>query len=150
MSAASDVEGLQDLVAAEHAAVFGVAAMGGRLANLDPRSPGVADLRLLFDVHRGRRDTWTAALVARHAAVPPSAAAYALPVLGDAARTLAAAAALEGRAAAAYAGALDRLTDATLRTQATAALTDAARQRYALGTLAGEPPATASTALPGA
>lgn len=149
MTAQSDVAGLQELVAAEHAAVFGVAALGGRLANIDPHSPGVGILRTLFDVHRGRRDAWTAALVARHAAVPPSAPAYALPQLGDATRTLIAAAALEGRAAAVYAGALASVTDATVRAQATAALTGAARQQYALATLAGEPPAVAAPALPG-
>lgn len=149
MTPASDVAGLQALVAADHAAVFGVAAMGGRLANLDPWSPGVAILRGLFDAHRSRRDLWTAALLARHAAVPPSAAAYALPALGDARTTLEAASALEARASAAYGTALGQLIEATLRTQTAAALTDAARQQYALGTLAGLPPASAAPALPG-
>lgn len=149
MSTTSDVAGLQGLVSSEHAAVFGVAAMGGRLVNLDPRSPGVPILRRLFDVHRSRRDAWTAALSARHAPVPPAAAAYALPPLGDALRTLAAAAALEARTASTYSDALAQLADATLRAQATAALTDAARQQYALGTLAGQPAATAAPALPG-
>ncbi|HEX7354404.1 MAG TPA: DUF4439 domain-containing protein [Mycobacteriales bacterium] len=149
MTRPDDIAGLQALVAAEHAAVFGIAAMGGRLAGLDPRSPGVGDLRLQFDVHRSRRDAWTAALVARNAAAPPSAAAYVLPPLGSAEGTLAAAAALEGRMAAAYAAALSQLGDPTLRTQVTAALTDVARQQYALGTFAGQPPATAAPPLPG-
>lgn len=149
MSSAADVAGLQELVAAEHAAVFGVAAMGGRLANLDPRSPGVAILRRLFDAHRTRRDQWTSALRTRHATVPPAAAAYALPRLGDARGTLAAAAALEARATTAYGHAFAQLADATLRAQASAALTDGARQEYALGTLAGQPSATAAPALPG-
>lgn len=134
---------------AEHAAVFGIAAMGGRLVNVDPRSPGVPVLRQLFDIHRTRRDVWSAALRARHAPVPPSAPAYALPALGSAAQTLAAAAALEARAASAYRDALTLGTDATVRAQVTGALTDAARHEYALGTFAGQPPTTAAPALPG-
>lgn len=149
MSSSPDVTGLQGLVTAEQAAAYGIAAMGGRLANLAPASPGLAVLRQLFDTHRLRRDAWSDALRARSAAVPTAAPAYALPPLGTPTQVLGAAAALEGRAAGAYQDALRIVADASLRTQLVAALTDAARRRYALGTLAGEPAATAATALPG-
>lgn len=149
MSGAPDVTGLQGLVTAEQAAAYGIAAMGGRLANLAPSSPGVAVLRQLFDTHRLRRDAWSAALRTRNAPVPTAAAAYALPPLDNPAQVLAAAAALEARVGGAYRDALRTVADPSVRAQVVAALTDAARRQFALGTLAGEPAATAAPALPG-
>lgn len=149
IAAAPDVPALQALVAAEQAAVFGLSAAGGRLANLAPGSPAASTVRDAYDVHRLRRDAWATALRSHRAAVPAAAAAYALPPLGDAGAAGTAAAGIEQRCTDAYVAALTGLTDRRLRVQVVAALTDAARRRYALLLAAGTPPQTASTAFPG-
>jgi hypothetical protein len=140
---------LQALVSAEDAAVFGVSALGGRLANLAPTDPGVAILRTLYDTHRLRRDSWALALRTRHGQVPDAAAAYAVATTSTATQVLAAAADLESRCSAAYGVALEALVDTRLRAAVMPALIDAARRTYALGVLAGRTPGAASTALPG-
>lgn len=144
-----DVSALQDLVSAEHAAVFGLSASGGRLANLAAGSDAAASVRDGYDAHRLRRDAWTAALRRRHAVVPVAAAAYTLPPLGDAGAATIAAAGIEQRCAEAYETALAALSDRMLRARAVAALTDSARRRYRLLLAAGTPARGASTAFPG-
>jgi hypothetical protein len=148
-AAGSDASALQTLVAAEHAAVFGLAAAGGRLDVLARGSAGATTTRTGYETHLLRRDTWIAALRARHATVPAAAAAYELPALGTAAQAARAGAGIEERCGEAYEAALADLTDRTLRAQVTTALADAAGRRYALLLAAGETPAAASSAFPG-
>lgn len=144
-----EVSALQSLVAAEHAAVFGLSASGGRLANLAPGSDAAASVREGYDTHRLRRDAWAAALRSRRAAVPVAAPAYALPPLGDAGAATIAAAGIEQRCAEAYDSALAGLSDRMLRARAVAALTDSARRHHRLLLAPGTPPQGASTAFPG-
>ncbi len=144
-----DAPALQALVAAEDAAVFGVSALGGRLADLAPGSAPAAALAAAYDVHRLRRDAWTAALRAVAAPVPAAEPAYQLPAPAGVAGTTMAAADLELRCAAAYDSALEGLADRTVRAQVIAALTDSARRSAALARAAGASPAAATRALPG-
>lgn len=67
----SDVTLLQDLLAAEHAAVYGYGTLGGRLdATVRP------DALTAYDVHRARRDSLAARLRERSAPAPVALPAY--------------------------------------------------------------------------
>ena len=73
----SEVELLQTLLAAEHAAVYGYGVLGARLADAGRELAQQAD-----DAHRARRDGLVVLLRARAARVPPTLAAYDVAVAG--------------------------------------------------------------------
>jgi hypothetical protein len=146
---ALDSAALQALVAAEDAAVFGLSAAGGRLNDLAPGGVAATVVAATYDVHRLRRDAWSAALRALKAPVPAAAPAYALPSLSTVAEATDVAAGLEERCGQAYDAALAGLTNRTVRAQVIAALTDAARLARTLLLTVGASAEQASTAFPG-
>jgi uncharacterized protein DUF4439 len=104
------VPALQAALAAEHAAVFGYGAAGGRLAGAQ-RTAAQRD----WAAHEAARDTLTAMLLARGAKPVAAQASYALPfTVTSAAAATALAAFLEDRVTAAYLG-LVALDDSGLR-----------------------------------
>jgi len=69
------LEALQATLAAEHAAVYAYAVLGGRVSTT--RDPGTAaQLRAAYEVHRGRRDQLRSLLADRGAVPVPAEAAY--------------------------------------------------------------------------
>ena len=133
-------EPLQTALAAEHAAVYVYAVLGGRTSRTD--SPDLyAAVRTAYETHRARRDRLQS-LVADAGAEPVGpAAAYATPPRIDSARGLRrAAAAIEHRCAATYAYVVGESTGAD-REWAIGALSDAAVRSLTFG--------AAPSALPG-
>ena len=133
-------EPLQTALAAEHAAVYVFAVLGGRTSRAD--SPDLyAAVRTAYDTHRGRRDRLQS-LIADGGAKPAGPeAAYATPPRLDSVRGLRrAAAAIERRCAATYAYVVGVSTGAD-REWAVGALTDAAVRSLSFG--------AAPSALPG-
>lgn len=73
------VESLQQTLAAEHAAIYVLAALGGRASSLPPSSPLRAALDAAYDVHVTRRDD-VRTMIAGSGEDPVAAeAAYRLP-----------------------------------------------------------------------
>jgi hypothetical protein len=134
------VEPLQTALAAEHAAVYVLAVIGGRTSRSS--SPGLyADLRRAYETHRARRDRLEA-LIADAGQQPVAAApAYATPAGIDApAGARRAARAIEEGCTRTYAFVVAGTTGAH-RQWAIGALTDAAVRSLSFG--------AAPSALPG-
>ncbi|WP_370287625.1 DUF4439 domain-containing protein [Nocardioides sp.] len=130
-AASAEVEALQTVLAAEHAAVFVLAALGARTSSSgDPR--GYRALTSAYDVHRGRRDQVERLLAARRATPVAAEPAYALPLRPDAAATRRRAASLEESCAATYAYLVARSSGA-VRQFGVEALIDAAVRAVGLG-----------------
>lgn len=139
---------VSDLLAREYAAVFALAAGGGRLAS--PNQAGALGLtRAAFDAHRVRRDALIAGLQSAAAPVPVAAPSYQVRPGAGGTDTLRFLADIADVSVAAYRDALARLTDPALRKLAVAAVAQDARYRAAMHWAAGDPDATASIALPG-
>jgi hypothetical protein len=121
MSRATDRRELQELLAAEHAVVYGYGVAGSKL-----RGAARDHADRSWTAHRARRDDLVARIAGLGDSPVPPEASYALPfrvrTAADA-RTLATL--LEERLAATWADAVAALTSA-LRTYAVAGLTDAA------------------------
>ncbi|WP_228995049.1 ferritin-like domain-containing protein [Streptomyces sp. DH8] len=116
-----ELAAVQAALAAEHAAVYGYGALGGRLGGKRG-----AEARAAYDGHRSRRDAL--ARTARDLGGRPvaAAAAYALPfAVADAASAERLAAVLEDRIAGAYAD-LVRACEGPRRREAAGALREAA------------------------
>lgn len=132
---------LAELLAAEHAALYGYGVLGARLADA-----ALAAARAAADAHRGWRDRLTAELVARGADPAPAAVAYAVSVSGPA-DALALAVRLESGLAVLFRDLVGGTDDVRLRRLGVDGLTEtavrAASWRRELGV---RPP---TTALPG-
>jgi hypothetical protein len=118
------VEALQDALAAEHAAVWVYALLGGRTSRA--AEPALYDdVHTAYRVHRGRRDQLIS--VVADAGAEPIAAevGYQLPAVDTPARVVALARRTEQRCAATYADLVAR-TEGAQRGWAIRALTDAA------------------------
>lgn len=121
MTAATDLQVLQRLLAAEHAVVYGYGVAGGRLGGR-PQQHATRE----WTAHRARRDELVAMISERHGTPEPPAAAYDLPVAvrtASDARTLVTL--LEERLAAVWADAVADVTG-DLREYAARGLGDAA------------------------
>ena len=127
----TDADALQSTLEAEHAAVFVLGALVGRLGAAGA-APEPA-LAAAYAEHRDRRDELMA-LIREAGAVPVAAApAYRLPGrLTTAARIRAAAAQAESAASESYAALVAAATDAD-RSWAVSALTDSAVRQLTLG-----------------
>lgn len=135
-------EALAAALAAEHAAIFAYGPIGVRLTERHR-----ADARNAEAVHRNRRDALVLLLGAGGGAVPAAAPAYALPFpVTDQPSALRLAIQVEERAGAAWRAALPATTGAE-RSQALAALTDAAVRATRWRRTAGVSPAI--VAFPG-
>ncbi|WP_344574244.1 ferritin-like domain-containing protein [Streptomyces lunalinharesii] len=111
----------QAALAAEHAAVYGYGVVGGRIG-----AGRRTEARSAYDAHRARRDALDRAVRDLGGRPQAAAAAYALPFpVPDAAAAARLAAELEDRVAAVYAD-LVRATGGAHRTEAAAALREAA------------------------
>lgn len=137
----TEVELLQTLLAAEHAAIYGYGVLGARLADAARELAQQAD-----DAHRARRDSLAELLRNRGAAVPVTMAAYDVAVSG-APEALALAVRLEEGLAVRWRDLVGGTDDAVLRSLGVRGLTEtavrAARWRLAGGLRPG------TVALPG-
>ena len=140
---------LQELLAFDHAAIYGLAAGGGKLATVPAQSEALAATRAAFDQYRLRRDSLTAFL--RGMGLTPAAAAPAYVVTpgGGGTDTLRFLAALADKTAAAYRAALAQLASTPARQLAVAAVAQSARYAATMKLAAGEPVDAAAPALPG-
>ncbi|PZS32221.1 MAG: DUF4439 domain-containing protein [Pseudonocardiales bacterium] len=120
--AAAETAALQQVLAAEHAAVWGYGVVGGLLP-----APAQEPARSADRAHRMRRDTLSALLAGRAATPVAAAPDYDLPFsVADAGAARRLAVHLEKGTAAAWHAALAALTTADLRRLAVTGLTDAA------------------------
>jgi hypothetical protein len=128
----SEVDALQTVLAAEHAAVHVYGALGGQTSA--SAQPGLyAALQDAHAVHRDRRDRVVAQLEGLDATPVPAAPAYELPAdLGSTAAVTARARELEAGCAATY-GFWVASTTGALRRWAVESLTDAAVRGLAFG-----------------
>lgn len=146
----STVATLRALLVLENSVIYGVDAAGGVLAASGARPELVTLAEQADQSHRLRRDSLTAALLARGVTAPAALPAYAIPVpLGSVPTAVALLVDLETRCTSAYRQALLSLTSTTLRAFAVDALTDSAVRVTRLELLVGQSPASASSAFPG-
>jgi hypothetical protein len=127
------LEALQRCLAAEHAAVYGYAVVGGVLAGIADADPLRAYADECYAAHRARRDELTARLTRSGQAPVAAHPAYRLPprVSGaDGCRSLARR--IERRSAAVYAFAVSKTVHGS-RALAVDALTDCAVREVAWG-----------------
>lgn len=136
-----DVGLLQDLLRAEHAAVYGYGRLGARL-----EEPGRAQARLGSDAHRARRDLLTSLLLDRGATAPAAAPSYAVPVADRGAAVLLAVQ-LEQGLALRWRDLVAGAREPALRVLGATVLTEVAVRAARWRLLAGIDPAT--VALPG-
>lgn len=116
-----ELEALQAVLAAEHAAVYGYGIVGGRI-----REQRRAEARAAYDAHRARRDTLVREVRDLGGEPVAASAAYALPFpVPDSAAAVRLAAELEERVAGVYSD-LVRASDGERRGEAAAALREAA------------------------
>lgn len=118
VATAEAIKALQVAMAAEHSAVYGYGAAGGRLSTAR-RATAVAE----FVAHETARDELDGALRGRGAKAPAALAAYAVPAITDGVAAAAFLATLEDATAAGYAGVLGSTTDQALIKLALAQLT---------------------------
>lgn len=137
----SEVDLLQAVLAAEHAAVYAYDVLGPRLP--DPLQPRARDTQA---AHRVLRDRLTALLHARRADAPPTAAAYDVAVAGPA-QALTLAVRVEEGLAVRWRDLVAGTDAADLRELGTSGLVDAAVRAARWRTAAGAPVVT--VALPG-
>lgn len=130
------VSALQDVLAAEHAAMFVLSTLGG-VTSRSARPSIQTALVEAFDQHRDRRDQLSARIIELDGQPVAAAASYEVPPLDD---VPAAALEVERACAAAYASAVAE-TSGTDRTWATAALGECALRELSFG--------AAPTAFPG-
>ncbi|GHD96857.1 DUF4439 domain-containing protein [Streptomyces naganishii] len=115
------LKALQAALAAEHAAVYGYGVVGGRVGEVRR-----AEARAAYDAHRARRDALAREVRGLGERPVAAAAAYALPFpVPDSAAAVRFAALLEDRVAGVYSD-LVRATGGGRRTEAAAALREAA------------------------
>ena len=131
------VKALQLALAAEHSAVYGYSAAGGRLS-LARRPLAVSE----FTAHSTARDLLTAAIRGRRAKVPAALPGYAVPALADGTAAARFLAGVEDATAAAYAGVLATTDDPAVRSLAVAGLTACATRATTWRLAAGITPAT--------
>ncbi|MBA8949579.1 DUF4439 domain-containing protein [Actinomadura namibiensis] len=142
----TDVPALQEALKAEHAAVYGYGVLGARL-----RGTHQATARVMWNLHRARRDALAERLTAAGATPEAAAPVYRLPVRPTSGRTAGElAAALEDAVVAALVGAAGA-ADAGLRSWAARAMQESAGNAAHWRTAIGRPPgAGAFPGLPAA
>lgn len=120
-AAVASVTGLQSCLAAEHAAVFGYALLGGVLAAGASTAPAARLAVASYDEHRRRRDSLTELIADGGGAPAVASATYQTPFrVGDLASARHLARVLESRCASVYAQATAQLSgDGRLLTSAT-------------------------------
>jgi Domain of unknown function (DUF4439) len=128
----SEVEALQHVLGAEHAAVYVFGVLGGRAARL-PAASLRAAIGTAYDVHRGRRDRLTAMLVSAGAQPVPAEPAYALTRHLDTRRQVAAAALHVERTCLTSYGALVAASTGPSRRWAVEAMVETATSELAFG-----------------
>jgi hypothetical protein len=134
---------LQDVLRAEHAAIFGYGALGGHLLKAHRVTAALAERE-----HRNRRDAVAQLLIAGKANPAPAERAYTLPVpVSTPAEAAKLAVLIEERTAAAWRAAVPEL-DGDQRKMALAGLTDCAIQAARWRRLA-TPAGPATVAFPG-
>lgn len=128
----SEVDALQETLAAEHAAVLVLAELGGRVSTAT--APGAAELiRSAHDAHRARRDALVTRITDQGATPVGAAPAYAVPSDDRSAdHLLAVALRTETRCAQAYAEQVAATTGRSRR-WAVDALLESARRSLSLG-----------------
>ena len=125
-------QALQATLAAEHAAVFAYAELGGRVSTSAAPSAAAA-LRAAYDVHRERRDHLRTLITERGGAPTPPAPGYRVPAESRRApQLLAVARSLEERSSEAYAQLVASSVGETRR-WAVVALEDAAVRGLGFG-----------------
>lgn len=140
---------LSALLQVEYAVCYGLASGGGRLAALNGPAAALAATRAAFDVHRIRRDQLVATLVAAGSTVPQPAPAYSVSPGSSVAQTLSFLADLVASATRAFRRQLAAISTADLRRLVVTAVIDDARYSAEMLLAASQPPATATSALPG-
>jgi Domain of unknown function (DUF4439) len=111
----SELDALQQTLAAEHAAIFVLAALGGRASTLPP-SPLRSAIDTAYEGHLERRDQLRTMLAADGAAPVAAEPAYRLPTpLTDAEQIAAAALRVERACATTYAALVAATADAERR-----------------------------------
>lgn len=126
------IDALQDCLAAEHAACFGYAALGGALAGIPDTASDEARADEYYVVHRQARDDLTDLIASLDADPVAAEAAYSVPVLTSERACRRLAAKLEQRTAAVYAYAIAETIDDT-REMSADALTACAIRAVAWG-----------------
>ena len=129
------IDGLQACLAAEHAACFGYAALGGALAGIPDTAADEARADDCYAEHVLARDDLTDLIASLDTEPVAAEAGYAVPVLTSARACRRLAAKLERGAAAAYAYAVAETTEDT-REIAAVGLTDCALRAAAWGAAA--------------
>jgi len=154
LDAARESATLVALLQTEYGVIYGLGAVGGQLAVRVPGSgpnpaPIVAIATDTYDQHRLRRDRLIAALRSRQASVPVPLAAYQVTRSDQPAVLANYLAELAQTTIVAYRSALASLADVALRTDAVAAVIEAAKVRTSALRTAGRSDVDAAPALPG-
>ncbi len=146
----SSATGLEQLLAGEHAGIYGYAMAGAVLVSFSPSAALVGAVRGGYDALRESRDELTEAITAAAGTPPPPLPAYRLPFpLSSAPAVVRFLAGLEDRLCVAAAGAVGDAMLAAHRLLAADVLAASAVRATRLRTLAGAAPARAVTPLPG-
>lgn len=128
----SSIDALQDCLAAEHAACFGYAALGGALAGIPDTAADETRADEFYAEHLQARDDLTDLIASLDAEPVAARASYAVRVLTDAPACRRLAIRLEHGTAAAYAYAVAETSDEQ-RSAAADALTECALRATAWG-----------------
>jgi Domain of unknown function (DUF4439) len=143
----SPTAGLESVVAAEHAAIYGYGQAGAALVRLQAPAALLAATRSGYDALRTSRDQLSDAIAAAGGTPPPELAGYALPFpLQSAADVVRLLAGLEDRLCGVAATALEATTGRLLISDV---LSAAAVRAVRIRLLGGAPPASAVNPLPG-
>jgi hypothetical protein len=141
--------GLEPLLSAEHAAIYGYGIAGATLVRLQASVATLGAVRSGFDAHRQARDQLTDAITAGRGVAPPALAAYQLPFdVTDVASAMRLLTLLEDRvsAVATFAVGASKAAD---RGIAADVLSAAAVRAARLRLLQGTPTAVVAIAFPG-
>jgi hypothetical protein len=141
--------GLEPLLAAEHAAIYGYGIAGAALVKAQASVDMLGAVRGGFDAHRQTRDQLTDAIAAAGGTPPPAEAAYQLPFdVTDAVSALRLLAVLEDRVSAVAAYAVSQ-SEGTARSAAAYELSSSAVRATRLRRLLGTPAGRITTPFPG-
>jgi hypothetical protein len=141
--------GLEPLLAAEHAAIYGYGIAGAALVKAQAPLEMLGAVRGGFDAHRQTRDQLTDAIAAGGGTPPPAEAAYQLPFdVTDSASALRLLTVLEDRVSAVAAYAVSQ-SDGTARSAAAYELSASAVRATRLRRLLGAPAGQLATPFPG-
>jgi hypothetical protein len=141
--------GLEPLLEAEHAAIYGYGIAGAALVRAQASLDILGAVRGGFDAHRGTRDQLVDVIAAAGGSPPVAEAAYQLPFdVTDAASSLRLLTVLEDRVSAVAAYAVSQ-SDGAARAAATYELSASAVRATRLRRLLGTPTGNLTTAFPG-